>query len=73
MINLLHLWVVHYKLPNGKKNVCNFVTFENNGVKYYKIRNLYLGIDKEFTKDEGNEYYLELFQIDKEAIVNKIC
>lgn len=74
MKNLIGLTCVTYKRENGKKVKVKFYTFEDRerNEKYYKILNEEFGIEKIVTKKEGNEYFKEILQYDKNAIVNKV-
>ena len=74
MKNLIGLTCVTYTRENGKRVKVKFYTFEDDGKneKYYKILNEELNVDMIVSMEEGNDYFKEILQYDKNAIINKV-
>ncbi len=74
MKSLIKLVVVTYRLENSRIAKAKFYTFEDDvkHEKYYKIINETENVDKIVSKDEGNDYYKQILQHDKNAFVNRV-
>ena len=71
MISLTRYWIVKYKSETGRIIKVKFMTYENdsdNTIKR-KIVSEELNIDKEVSKEEGNDYFKRLLSYDRKATV----
>lgn len=71
MISLTRYWIVKYKSETGRMIKVKFMTYENdsdNTIKR-KIVSEELNIDKEVSKEEGNDYFKSLLSYDRKATV----
>ena len=71
MIKLTRYWIVKYKSETGRMISVKFMTYENdsdNTIKR-KIISEELNIDKEVSKEEGNDYFKNLLSYDRKATV----
>ena len=74
MITLTRYWIVKYKSETGRMIRVKFMTYENdsdNSIKR-KIVSEELKIDKEVSKEEGNDYFKNLLSYDRKAIVLRV-
>ena len=67
---LKRLWIVTYKKGN-KVQKCKFYVYENgNSSRYFVLENDFNQI--EVSKNEGNEIFKRILELDKNAKINKI-
>ena len=74
MISLTRYWIVKYKSETGRMIKVKFMTYENdsdNSIKR-KIVSEELKIDKEVSKEEGNNYFKSLLSYDRKATVLRV-
>lgn len=69
MIKIIKLWIVSYK-SDFKLLKAKFYTYEDNGKIIYKIETSD-GFERRVTKEEGNNYFMELMN-KYEGMVNRI-
>lgn len=71
MISLTRYWIVKYKSETGRIIKVKFMTYKNdsNGSIKRKIVSEELNIDKEVSKEEGNDYFKSLLSYDRKATV----
>lgn len=71
MIYLTRYWIVKYKSETGRIIKVKFMTYkdDSNGDVKRKIVSEELNVDKEVSKDEGNDYYKSLLSYDRKATV----
>lgn len=71
MISLTRYWIVKYKSETGKIIKVKFMTYENDsdGSIKRKIVSEELNIDREVSKEEGNDYFKNLLSYDRKATV----
>ena len=74
MISLTRYWIVKYKSETGRMIKVKFMTYENdsdNTIKR-KIVSEELNIDKEVSKEEGNNYFKSLLSYDRKTTVLRV-
>lgn len=74
MISLTRYWIVKYKSETGRMIKVKFMTYENdsdNTIKR-KIVSEELNIDKEVSKEEGNDYFKSLLSYYRKATVLRV-
>ena len=74
MISLTRYWIVKYKSETGRMIKVKFMTYENdsdNTIKR-KIVSEELNIDKEVSKEEGNDYFKSLLSYDRKVTVLRV-
>ena len=74
MISLTRYWIVKYKSETGRMIKVKFMTYENdsdNTIKR-KIVSEELKIDKEVSKEEGNDYFKSLLSYDRKVTVLRV-
>ena len=74
MISLTRYWIVKYKSETGRMIKVKFMTYENdseNTIKR-KIVSEELNIDKEVSKEEGNDYFKSLLSYDRKTTVLRV-
>ena len=69
MMKMIKLWIVSYK-SDFKLLKAKFYTYEDNGKIIYKIETSD-GFERRVTKEEGNNYFMELMN-KYEGMVNRI-
>ena len=71
MISLTRYWIVKYKSETGRIIKVKFMTYKNDsdGSIKRKIVSEELNIDKEVSKEEGNDYFKSLLSYDRKATV----
>ena len=69
MMKMIKLWIVSYK-SDFKLLKAKFYTYEDNGEIIYKIETSD-GFERRVTKEEGNDYFMELMN-KYEGRVNRI-
>ena len=69
MIKMIKLWIVTY-VSDFKILKAKFYTYDDNGKIIYKIETSD-GIERRVTKEEGNDYFMELMN-KYEGRVNRI-